>query len=102
MGEIAVLHGIAFLPELLHHCRDGIPDDDGIRDQIETQRLMGKGLPAALPELALVGDDQSRPQVMQRLAFVELAEETAPILGVGVPPQDSRVLARRPYPWNWL
>jgi len=50
MGEITVLHGIAFLLELLHHrCHvDRIPDDDGICDQIETQRLMGQRLPPTL------------------------------------------------------
>ena len=61
MREITVLHRIAFLLELVHHgCHvDRIPDNDGIGDQIETQGLMGEGLPVALPELALVGHDQS-------------------------------------------
>src|SRR5206468_4521760 len=43
MGQIALLHGRAFLLQLLHHgCHgDRIPDNDRIRHQIEAERLMG-------------------------------------------------------------
>ena len=36
MGQIALLHGITFLLQLLHHSShvDRIPDDDRIRHQI--------------------------------------------------------------------
>ena len=43
MGQITLLHGIAFLLQLLHHGRhvDRIPDDDRIRHEIQTECLMG-------------------------------------------------------------
>src|SRR5262245_6776937 len=43
MGKITVLHRVGFLPQLLYHSRhvDRIPDDDGIRHEVQTERLMG-------------------------------------------------------------
>ena len=43
MGQITLLHGIAFLRQLFHHrChRDRVPDDDRIGYQVETECLMG-------------------------------------------------------------
>ena len=90
MGEITVLHGIAFLLQLLHDGRhvDRIPDDDRIGHQIEATGLVGQHLAPGVAELALVGNHQGRAQVVQRLAFVELAQNTAPLLGVGIPAHD--------------
>jgi len=51
MREITVMHGVAFLLQLLDdrgHV-DGIPDDDSIRHQIETQRLVGQFFRAPAP-----------------------------------------------------
>jgi hypothetical protein len=90
MGEIAILHGISFPLELLHDgCHvDGIPDDDSIGDDVETQRLMGQGLAPAVAELAFVRHHHKGPEVVERLTFVELAEKAAPLLWVGIPPED--------------
>ena len=87
MGEITLLHGRAFPLQLLHHgCHvDRIPDDDRIRHQIETERLLGSRLAATLVELPFVGHHQKRPQVVQGLAFIELPEKAAPLLRVGIP-----------------
>ena len=51
MGEVTVVHGIAFLLQLRDDRGyvDGIPDDDGIRRQIETQRLVGQFFGAPAP-----------------------------------------------------
>jgi hypothetical protein len=35
--------------------------------------------------LSLIRDDEGRPQVMQGLAFIELTQEAAPILRMGIP-----------------
>ena len=88
MGEITVLHGIAFLLQLLHNGRhvDRIPDNDRIGHQIETERLMSQRLAATLVELAFVRHHHKGAQVVQRLTFVELPEEAAPILRIGIPP----------------
>ena len=77
MGQIAVVHRHAFVLELLHHCChvDRVPDNDGIGHKIQTQRLMGQSLSPPLAELSLIRDDEGRPQVMQGLAFIELAQE---------------------------
>jgi hypothetical protein len=71
MGEITVLHGIAFLLELLHHrCHvDRIPDDDGICDQIETQRLMGQRFPPTLGPIKQ--RDQNRNSVREGTVVFE-------------------------------
>ena len=53
--------------------------------RLRQQRLVGQGLPPPLPELPLVGNDEGRAEVVQRLAFVELAQEAAPILRMSVP-----------------
>jgi hypothetical protein len=90
MGEITVLHGWVLSIKLLHHCCHihRIPDGDRAGDQIETQRMMGQRLSSTLPALALVHDHQSSPYVVECFAFVQLAQEAAPILRVGIPPQD--------------
>lgn len=57
VGQIAIVHRHAFVLKLLHHRRhvDRVPDDDGVRHEIQTQRLMGQGLPPPLAELSLGG-----------------------------------------------
>src|SRR5262245_55692337 len=46
---------------------------------------MGQGFPPPLAELALVRNDQGGAEVVQRLPFIELAEEAAAILRMGIP-----------------
>jgi hypothetical protein len=72
MREIGLVYGRAFLRELLNHCGHiyGIPNNDGVRHQIETTRLMRQDLTTGMTELALIRHDQERSQVVQRLAVV--------------------------------
>jgi hypothetical protein len=90
MGEITLLHRIALLLELLHRCRhiDGVLYDDRIGDQIEAAGLMGQFLAPSAAQLAPVGDEQVRTQVVECLAFIELSQDAASVLLVGIPPQD--------------
>ena len=90
MREIAVLHGIPLLLQLLHdgsHVH-GIPHDDGVGHQIEATGLMRQVLPTWMAQVPLVGNDQGGPQVVQRLAFVELPHDTPPVRCIGIPPHD--------------
>lgn len=43
MGESTVLHGVAFVLQLLHDGRhvDRMPDNDGMRHERQPERLMG-------------------------------------------------------------
>lgn len=84
MGEITLLHGIALLPELLHDgCHiDGVPHDHRIGDQVEATGLMGQNLPSRVAQVSLVRNDESRAEVVEGLAFVELPQNAAAILGV--------------------
>jgi hypothetical protein len=90
MGEITFLHGIALLFELLHHGRhiNSVPHDDRVGDQLEAAGLMGQFLAPSAAQLTSVGDEQVGTQVVERLALIELSQDAASVLLVGIPPQD--------------
>jgi hypothetical protein len=71
MREISLVEGIAFLLELLYHRGPihGIPDNDGIGDQIQATGLISQHLATGMTQVALIRDHQKRSEVMQRLAL---------------------------------
>ena len=90
MGKISLVEGIAFLFELLNrrgHIH-GIPDNDGIGDQIQATGLMSQHRTTGMTQVALIRDQQERSEVMQRLAFVQLPQDPPPLLLIGIPPHD--------------
>jgi hypothetical protein len=72
MREIGLVEQIAFLLELCDsrgHIH-GIPDNDGIGDQIQAIGLMSQHLTTGTTQMPLVRDHQECSEVMQCLAFV--------------------------------
>jgi hypothetical protein len=66
MGKVTVVYGIAFLLELRDDCGhiDRMPDDHGIRHQVEAQGLGGQFFRAPAPSLALIRHHQDGAQIV--------------------------------------
>jgi hypothetical protein len=99
MGKISLVEGIAFLLELRDsrgHV-DGIPDNDGIGDQIQATGLMSQHLTTGMTQVALIRNHQECSEVVQRLAFVQLPQDPPPILGFFARPPIRYISAIHPH-----
>ena len=66
MGQVFFLHRIAFLPDGLQsglHV-DGVPHDDGVRQEIEASRLIGLAFLILLTHHPFAGKEEKLPQIM--------------------------------------
>lgn len=52
---------------------------------METEGLRGEAFSPPVPERPLRGAYQRRPPIVEGLPLVQLAQEAAPLLGLGVP-----------------
>jgi len=67
---------------------DGVPDDDRVDDDRQTERLLALLVRRALANVSFVGVEDRAAQRMELLAFVELATDAGAELLVGEPRQD--------------
>ncbi len=65
-------------------------------DEVQTQRLHRLVVMLRAANLALVGEDQQSPQIVQRLALVELDANPLPILGAVQAAHDVDALDQSP------
>lgn len=82
MRHIFFPHWIAFRPELVYDRRHihRVPDDHGIREQIQTAGLIGLVLLLFAPNRALVGKEQKLPQrVAECPQHTQLVIMTVPV-----------------------
>src|SRR5215510_3098672 len=80
MGEIVLVDRITLPFELCNGFRHvhRIPDDDGIGHEIEATGLIDEFVATLAAQLALVGNHEIRPQIVQGLPFIELAHDPPP------------------------
>ena len=58
---------------------DGVPDDDGVGDEVQAERLVGLVLWSAVPDLGCVGEEDELTQSVEGFSLVELASDSAPV-----------------------
>lgn len=66
-GEVGEVPSAQRVALFLEACQgllvvDGVPDDDGVGDEVEAQGLVGLLLGLAFADVALVGEEQEAPQ----------------------------------------
>jgi hypothetical protein len=90
MGQILLLHRVAFLFELLHHSGHvhRVPDNHRIGHQIQTQSLMRQFLRILAPSLAFIGDQEKGAEIGSRCALVELPRDPSAVVWLGIPAKD--------------
>jgi hypothetical protein len=76
---------------------DGVPEDDGVGDEVQALGLVGLFLEGAAADLALVGEEEEVAERVHRFAVVELGADPAPEGLVLQVAGMKTVFTRRPY-----
>ena len=81
VGDVFVPYWIAFRAELLNRrCHvDRVPGDHGVREQIETPRLIGLLLLLFATNRAFASKEEELAQRMQGFPFIELRVDTTTV-----------------------
>lgn len=90
MLHISLLNAMTFSLQLFDGFPqiDGIPDDHGIRHQIQTGRLIELVFGMTFADLPFIGHEQIPPQRMQGFTLVELLTDLAAIFLTAQIPED--------------
>ena len=59
----------------------GAPGDDSVRDEVQTEDLVGLLISLTALDLALVSEEQEAPEGVEGLSFVQLAVDPTTVVG---------------------